>query len=136
MSSACALFVTDTDQKRLTGVMERLHRRLPHEGGALREGIAGARIVASRDVPPDVVTMNSRVVLDDVTTGERREVTLVYPWDADPDADKESVFSPLGTVLLGRRIGRQVDWVENGAERSAWIAQIVFQPEAHGAFYL
>ncbi|MCC6524331.1 MAG: GreA/GreB family elongation factor [Polyangiaceae bacterium] len=136
MSSACALFVTTTDQKRLAGVMARLQGRLAGEGSALREGMAAARIVASHEVPPDVVTMNSRLVLDDATTGELREVTLVYPWDADPDAGKESVFSPLGTVLLGRRIGRQVDWVENGAEHRACIAQIVFQPEAHGAFYL
>ena len=38
-----------------------------------------------------------RVVFENETTGERREVTLVYPGSADIDAGKISVLVPIGT---------------------------------------
>src|SRR5690242_13308067 len=42
-----------------------------------------ADVVDSDSVPPDVVTMNSRVLFEYETTGERREVTIVFPQQAD-----------------------------------------------------
>jgi regulator of nucleoside diphosphate kinase len=69
-----------------------------------------AVIVAGDKVPPGVVTMRSRVSIADVATGEHRQLTLVYPLEADIAANRVSVLAPLGTALLGYREGDVVEW--------------------------
>ena len=43
-----------------------------------------ARVVPSRKVSPDIVTMYSQVLLRIVDDGARRKLTLCYPQDAEP----------------------------------------------------
>lgn len=71
-----------------------------------------AQTVAESELPNDVVTMNSTVLLciDDV----EETVTLVYPDDADVSENKISVLSPIGTAILGCRKQDIVDWEING----------------------
>jgi regulator of nucleoside diphosphate kinase len=92
-----------------------------------------ADIVAPRDVPRDVVTMNSKVCLKDDRADHDMALSLVFPADAARDADLEksdiSVLSPLGLSLLGRRIGDVVE----GRVR---IDELLYQPEAAGEFHL
>jgi regulator of nucleoside diphosphate kinase len=85
------------------------------------------------EIPKDVVTMNSRVVFENETTGERREVTLVYPPHADIAAGKISVLVPIGTALLGLRVGQAIDWeLPSGGKERYRIIDVPFQPEAAG----
>jgi regulator of nucleoside diphosphate kinase len=93
-------------------------------GGPLRRLIKSATVVASDAVPPDVVTMNSRVVLAYETTGVRRVVTLVYPLDARAALDQVSVLEPLGMALLGARAGQRVG-------ESLRVVEVAHQPERH-----
>jgi regulator of nucleoside diphosphate kinase len=77
--------------------------------------------------------MNSRVIFENETTRERREVTLVYPGSADIDSGKISVLVPVGTALLGLRVGQSIDWELPGGEMQRFrIVQVPFQPEAAG----
>jgi regulator of nucleoside diphosphate kinase len=72
--------------------------------------------------------MNSRVVFEDETTGERREITLVYPKQADIGSGKVSVLVPVGTALLGVRVGQSIDWeLPNGAKHRYKVVAIPFQ---------
>lgn len=99
----------------------------------LERELLRARIVAREDVPADIVTMNSRVVFEDEGTGEQREVTLVYPGSADIDAGRISVLTPVGSALLGLRIGQAIDWeLPGGARRRYRVAAVPYQPEAAG----
>lgn len=56
-----------------------------------------------------MVTMNTTVVLRDVDTRERETYTLVYPEQADISLDRVSVLAPIGTAVLGRRVGDVVE---------------------------
>jgi regulator of nucleoside diphosphate kinase len=69
-----------------------------------------ALIVAPEEVPAGVVTMRSRVSIVEESSGERRQLTLVYPLEADIAANRVSVLAPLGTALLGYREGDLVEW--------------------------
>lgn len=96
-----------------------------------------AELVPSRDVPPDVVTMYSRVLVSDPATGERRTLTPCYPADADPAEGFVSVLSPVGMALLGLRVGAVAHWrAPGGEEGSAEVVSILFQPEANGDYKL
>ena len=78
--------------------------------------------------------MNSRVLFENETTHERREVTLVYPGSADIDAGKISVLVPVGTALLGLQVGQSIDWELPGGEKQRYrIVSVPYQPEAAGA---
>jgi hypothetical protein len=56
-------------------------------------------------VRPDVVTMYSQVLLQDTRSGQRNTLTLCYPADAEPAVGFVSVLSPVGSALLGLRVG-------------------------------
>jgi regulator of nucleoside diphosphate kinase len=99
----------------------------------LESELVRAKVVPPEKMPKDAVTMNSRVVFEDETTGERREITLVYPGKADIDAGRISVLVPVGTALLGLRVGQSIDWELPGGEKRRYrIVAVPFQPAAAG----
>lgn len=68
-----------------------------------------AKIVDSKEIPSNVVTMNSRVKLLDVDINEEMEFTLVFPGDSDIDEGKISVIAPIGTAILGYSAGDTIE---------------------------
>ncbi len=130
MAQAPQIHLTQADMDRLFTLIEaapaKRFDRL--EGELLR-----AKVVPRDRIPADLVTMNSRVVFENETTGERREVTLVYPDLADIAAGRLSVLVPVGTALLGLRVGQSIDWeLPNGETQRYRIVEVPYQPEAAG----
>ena len=125
--------LTVLDHVRLDALLRRA--RMRPSASPLAELIDAAALVPSREVAPDIVTMGSQVVIADAADGSRLRLTLCYPADADPDAGRVSVLSPVGAALLEQRVGRIVRWTTpNGEVRSAEIVAIEFQPEASGDY--
>ncbi|KRC11116.1 transcription elongation factor GreAB [Hydrogenophaga sp. Root209] len=92
-------------------------------------------LVPSREIPPDVVTMYSQVIVEDLESRKRQKLTLCYPADAEPHLGFISVLSPVGTSLLGQRMGATARWrTPNGDECAAEIVSLLFQPEASGDY--
>ena len=65
-----------------------------------------------------------------------REVALVYPEDADERAGKLSVFSDIGTAILGYRAGDAFSWRMPSRTRHIRIGKVLYQPEAAGHYHL
>lgn len=123
------IHITQDDMDRLLQLIEAYPGTRFDE---LEKELLRANVVPHEQIPSDVVTMNSRVVFENETTGERREVTLVYPGMADIDAGKISVLVPVGTALLGLRVGQSIDWVTSGQTQRYRIIDVLYQPEAAG----
>lgn len=133
------IYITNQDQQRLTDMLEEALARNSRDSGFLKElarELALAQAVDPKDVPADVVTMNSRVVLQDVESGERMEYTLVFPEKADIENGRLSVVSPIGTAILGYAKGDTLSWQTPGGPRKLKILDIPYQPEAAGDFTL
>ncbi len=130
MADLPQIYLTQNDLDRLMKLVEAdAGKRL----GKLESELVRANVVPREKMPKDVVTMNSRVIFQNETTGERREVTLVYPMNADIGAGKISVLVPIGTALLGLRVGQSIDWELPGGEKQRYrIVEVPFQPEAAG----
>jgi regulator of nucleoside diphosphate kinase len=111
----------------------RLNERARAEISGLRSELNRADIVAPDAVPSDVITMNSRAELVDLDTNERMEFTVVFPAEADVEEGKISVLAPLGTAMLGYRVGNEFEWVVPYGRRRLKVAAVRFQPEAAGA---
>ncbi|MBX5462626.1 MAG: nucleoside diphosphate kinase regulator [Steroidobacteraceae bacterium] len=92
-----------------------------------------AQVVRPSELPPDVVTMQTRVRVLDLTSGERREVELVPPAEADVSSNRISVLAPLGTALLGYREGDEVEWVMPGGLRRLRIEKVIQPADLGGS---
>jgi regulator of nucleoside diphosphate kinase len=101
----------------------------------LRAELDRAQIVRPADVPQNVVTMNSTVVLRDLDTKEKETYTLVFPSEADIANDRLSVLAPVGTAILGERVGDVIRWRVPQGWRRLKIERVVYQPEREGAIH-
>ena len=109
MNNENDIIVTVPDHAELRSVITltgKVSQRVKWELRLLENELKRARIVAPEEVPPDVITMNTRAELLDLETGERMEFTLVLPADDNINDGKISVLAPLGTAMLGYRVGR------------------------------
>lgn len=137
MNAKRQIVITEFDRARLIPLIgEMVASGTPDDLSALMAELDRARIVAPLSVPPDVVTMNSRVTLVDCETSERTEVTLVFPGDADADAGRVSVAAPVGTAIIGYREGDTIAWPVPSGVRRVRIEAVLYQPEAAGHMHL
>jgi regulator of nucleoside diphosphate kinase len=69
-----------------------------------------ASVLPPEQLPLDAVRMGSRVRY---VTGEgsEREVTLVFPSEADIACNRVSVMTPVGAALIGLRVGQSITWL-------------------------
>ena len=102
---------------------------------ALEGELRRARVVPESDVPPEVVTMNSVVRLRDLDTDEMEEYELVYPADADVAHNRISVLAPVGTAILGYRLGDVIEWPVPAGLRRLRVEEVLYQPERAGALH-
>jgi regulator of nucleoside diphosphate kinase len=127
--------VTDADALRLNDLLARLARDSgPNQRAysSLRHELDRARIVPADEIGRRVVTMQSRVLLEDADTRESATYTLVQPEHADLEAGLLSVLAPIGTAILGYREGDVVEWPVPAGVRRIRICKVLHQPEAVG----
>jgi regulator of nucleoside diphosphate kinase len=140
MAISGIIWLTAQDYNRLRQLLAQLARQsrgMQAGVDTLEEILELARIVQPEKVPGNVVTMNSRVLFEDVATQEKGTVTVVYPADADPSSGKISVLSPVGAALLGESEGQEVELpLPHGQTRRIRIDSVLYQPEAQGDFAL
>jgi len=118
--------VTDVDIKHL-----RVRASGSGVPSALLDELERAQVVAVSEAPPSLVKMNSSVRFEELTTGKRRAVTLVYPENADVSAGRISVFSPVGAALLGLSEGQEIEWeLPHGRIARFRVAEVVGHPES------
>jgi regulator of nucleoside diphosphate kinase len=134
------IHISTFDMERLREVLEVARAFGGAHGQAyldiLASELAHAHMVHSRDVPPDLITMNSRVRLRNLDTAQESVYALVFPKDADAREENVSVLSPLGTALLGFRVGDTITPPAPQRAPSYLVLEILYQPEAAGDFHL
>ena len=134
-----SIHITDQDMKRLRGllwgVVDVFGMDRPYLE-TLRTELDRAEIVPREEIDPDVVTMNSTVRVRERDGGSAMTVTIVFPEDADPQAERISVLAPLGAALLGYRVGSHVSFSVPSGSRTCEIEQVLYQPEAAGHLHL
>lgn len=131
IASASGIYITEVDKARLEELMA------VEQGPAMVElehEIERATVVDPQRVSREVVTMNSRVAL--LLDDEQRQVSLVYPKDADERAGKLSVLSDVGAAILGYKEGDAIDWIVMDRTQRILIERVIYQPESAGDFHL
>lgn len=98
----------------------------------LDEKLASATLVPPEAMRPDVVTMNSEVLLSCPIWEAPREYRLVNPPERVCERGELSVLSVLGTELLGARIGEHFTLGSGPSFRLVELLAVNYQPEAAG----
>ena len=132
------IVITEADFDRLKHLVESPRYRTTHAMllMALGEELNRGTVVAPGQIPKGVVTMHSKVRVRDLGDDEIETYALVYPDEADIDEGKLSVLAPLGTALLGTRVGEVVEFDAPAGTRRLKIERVLYQPEAAGDFHL
>jgi len=131
------IVVTEFDENRLRNFLEgawRWNARDRTHVDHLESELDRAEVVPAADVPRDVVTMNSEIVVRDVDSNEEMTFAVVFPSDANVDRRKISILAPIGTAVLGYRVGDTIEWNVPGRTRRLRIERVLFQPEAARQF--
>jgi regulator of nucleoside diphosphate kinase len=131
--------VTEFDHERLRKLLEGTRSWSSRDRDHLEqldEELRRAHVVPATDIPPEVVTMNTRLRVRDLDSGKDMVFTLVFPSDADVEHGKISVLAALGTAVLGFRRGDIFEWRMPGRVRRLQVEQVLYQPEAAGDHHL
>jgi regulator of nucleoside diphosphate kinase len=133
------IYITEYDYQRLrTLINEAAHTE--YRGSeyieSLEHELEEATLVSPKEVPPDVITMNSRFKVLDLDNRDEWEYTLVYPEDADLEKNKISVLAPIGTAMLGYRVGDTIECKVPAGLLKLQVKEIFYQPEASGDYHL
>lgn len=133
------IYITELDKERLLKLIndELYIGTISDETiQSLENEINRAIIVSPREVSQGIVTMNSKALIQLNDEEEAVEVSLVYPSEADMTKMKLSVFSPIGTAILGYSEGDRISWSVPSGKIDIHIRKIIYQPEAAGHYHL
>jgi regulator of nucleoside diphosphate kinase len=140
MIQQTTIYITKKDRERLGSLIQlvRIQNDRAHLSyvNRLEEELDEAEIVASEDIPSDVVTMRSKIKLKDLDTNEERVYSIVFPSEANSDEGKISILAPLATALLGFRRGDTVEFQAPSRLRRLKVEEILYQPESSGDYDL
>jgi regulator of nucleoside diphosphate kinase len=133
------IYITAHDMEQLKKLLDEEKDRHGYGNGrgehlkGLEAELNRSICIAAHKVPPDVITMHSKAHLTDLDSGEELVYTLVFPNEADIRQEKISVLAPIGTAMLGYRVGDIFEWSVPDGIRRLHVRSLLYQPETAGA---
>ena len=140
MVKEAAIFITNNDREHLRYLIEITRERGNGTDGEYLDKLEGeldrAKSIKPQSVPPDLITMRSKVRLKDLSTGKKVVYALVFPTEANFEEGKISILAPVGTAMLGYRGGDVIEWEVPSGVRRLKVGKIPYQPESKGDYHL
>lgn len=118
------IYITPSDKARLDQMMLFQDLFVERERKTLRRleyDISRGRVVSDREIPSDVVTTHSQVVLEEIDGQLVFTAKLVFPEDADDAKYRISILTDLGSELIGSRTGDVIEWSSSDGTRQLRI---------------
>ena len=133
------IYITELDMKRLEELVEftsKTNNRKKEYLRELEEELDRAKVVPSKKISKNVITMNSKVRIKDLDSGKEMIYSLVFPHSANISQNRISILAPIGTSLIGYKVGDIFEWQVPERVRKLKVEEILHQPEASGDFDL
>ena len=130
------IYITDNDMKKLKELIIEADNKDKKYLRELEDELDKGEVVNSRDIPNNIITMNSKVRLRDINTQKEMICWLVFPDDSNADQGKISILAPIGTALLGYKVGDIIEWKVPAGLTKLKVEEILYQPEAAGDYQL
>jgi regulator of nucleoside diphosphate kinase len=117
MDALPRIVISKAEEKRLTAIATAASQRVPEASAALLSELERADVLPETAMPADVVRIGS-IIEFEVDDGRRLKVQLVLPENADINAGRISVLTPVGAALIGLSPSQSMEWSGNdGKER-------------------
>jgi regulator of nucleoside diphosphate kinase len=100
MDALPRILISRVEEKRLTAIATAASQRVPEASAALLSELERADVLPETAMPADVVRIGS-IIEFEVDDGRRLKVQLVLPENADINAGRISVLTPVGAALIG-----------------------------------
>jgi regulator of nucleoside diphosphate kinase len=111
------ILISTAEEKRLTAIATAASLRVPEVSAALLSELERAEVLPETAMPNDVVRIGS-IIEFEVDDGRRLKVQLVLPENADINAGRISVLTPVGAALIGLSPSQTMEWSgDDGKER-------------------
>ncbi len=140
MTMESTIYITEVDLARLRKLIEAARDRgvdsnTPYMN-KLEDELDRANIVDPKEIPMDAITMRSKVRLKDLESRKEMIYSLVFPNEADVNEGRISVLAPVGTAMIGYRVGDIIEWEVPAGLRRLKVEEVLYQPEASGDYQL
>jgi regulator of nucleoside diphosphate kinase len=140
MTMESTIYITEVDLARLRKLIEAasdsgVDSNTPYMN-KLEDELDRANIVDPKEIPIDAITMRSKARLKDLETRREMIYSLVFPHEADVDEGRISVLAPVGTAMIGYRVGDIIEWEVPSGLRRLKVEEVLYQPEASGDYQL
>lgn len=99
--------ITQTNREKIASILPIAREDI---AALLEEELERATIVSDEDLPEDVVSMNSTVKFLDLEFDKESIIQLVFPQDTNIAENKISILTPVGSALIGLRVGQTINW--------------------------
>jgi len=93
--------------------------------GELTFKLANADIIDTDELPRDRAVFGSKVVIENIDTGENIEYQLVGPEESDIEKGRISVSSPLGKEIIRKKPGDEFVLQVPGGRRNYELVEIL-----------
>lgn len=134
MNTKPNIIISSLDAERLEKLIASLPKNAFPGKEELETELDRATVVDPKDVPPNVVTMNSTVKFMTESSSKEFCLTLVYPTDYDAGGTI-SILAPVGSALLGLSEGDEIEWPKpGGGVLRVTIKEVTYQPERSGEY--
>ena len=123
------IHITDADYDVIADLAIQIEHRSPELSKMLLDEIERAEIHSIDAIPADAVRLGSEVEFFDEASGATRRVRLVLPFEADMEAGRMSILTPVGAGLIGLTVGQSIDWrLSDGRPRVLKILAVDHAP--------
>lgn len=83
-----------------------------------------AKQVTRKNLPLDIVTVDSKVTVENLANNEQEIYTFVAPASAKRKNNTESIISKVGLALVGCKTGDVVNWLLDGEQKEFKILNV------------
>ena len=123
------ILISAAEEKRLTAIATASSQVVPEVSAALLSELERADVWPETAMPSDVVRIGS-IIEFGVDDGRRLKVQLVLPENADINARRISVLTPVGAALIGLSPGQSMEWSGNDGKERVLTVLAVSRPQS------
>jgi len=129
MDALPRILISKAEEKRLTAIATAASQRVPEASAALLSELERAEVLPEMAMPADVVRIGS-IIEFEVDDGRRLKVQLVLPENADINAGRISVLTPVGAALIGLSPSQAMEWSGNDGNERVLTVLAVSSPQS------
>lgn len=122
------IVVGDEDHRKLMNLAMSGFGAAQDAADELLTELERAKVKPTSTISGDIVRMGSTVSYR-TEDDKGRTVRLVYPAEADISNGSVSVLTPIGTALIGLRIGQTITWTARDGRRHSLTVLDVSSPD-------